>query len=79
MAATCSSSRVPNLDILPGTPILPDSVREPFVDADVDTIGVGPPLVLRWFIDAWREAGGARAFALPASIQLHDGGVTKLT
>jgi hypothetical protein len=71
---------VPNLDVLPGTPILSDSVREPFTLADIDTIGVGPPLVLRWFINAWREAGGAKAFPLPATIQFHDGGpVTKLS
>jgi hypothetical protein len=69
---------VPNLAILPGTPILSDIARAAFAEADLDDVGIGPPLVLRWFIDGWREAG-ATAFPLPASIQLHDGGrVTKL-
>ncbi len=65
---------VPNLAILPGTAILSDSQRHAFTEADLDDAGVGPPLVLRWFIDAWREASRSKAFSLPATIQLHDGG-----
>ncbi len=48
---------------------------KPYLEADVETLEVHTPLLMRWFVSAWSEAMGGKRFALPASVMLHDGGV----
>lgn len=69
----------PNLQVLPKKqPLVPRRTLERF-DALEDGVEIHVPLVRRWFIEAWKEAGGRERFPLPASIQYHDGGkLTKL-
>ncbi len=60
--------------ILPNKRVIAKRDFAPFVEDEVETLGVHSPLVLRWFVAAWRDAVRGNRFGLPASIQYHDGG-----
>ena len=81
MIASKGGTRVlaPNLEVLPKKkPLVPRRALERF-DALEDGVEIHVPLVRRWFIEAWKQAGGRERFPLRASIQYHDGGkLTKL-
>jgi hypothetical protein len=69
---------VANVAILPNKRVLSKGDLAPFTAAEVETLGVHAPLVLAWFVAAWKEAASrGKTFPLPATIQYHDGGRVK--
>jgi len=67
------------LDILPGHSFVPAGALAVFRGVDYTLSSVHVPMVLRWFVEGWKAAGGAKRFPLLANISYHDGGsMTKL-
>jgi hypothetical protein len=67
------------LEILPGHSFVPAGPLAAFRGVDYTLSSVHVPMVLRWFVEGWKAAGGAKLFPLLANISYHDGGgMTKL-
>jgi hypothetical protein len=67
------------LEILPGHSFVPAGSLAAFRGVDYTLSSVHVPMVLRWFVEGWKAAGGAKLFPLLANISYHDGGgMTKL-
>lgn len=58
----------PYVEVLPEAEVIPPALAKKLTGARVDY----PPLLLRWFADCWKEAGGAKRFSGRATIETHD-------
>ena len=63
-----------NVDVLPKHEVISGDALKPFLEADIASADAHMPLLLRWFVAAWKEALRTERFPLAASISFHDGG-----